>query len=423
MTIHSKYSASSADRWLICTGAIKAIEADIKSGKLKEEGTTSVFAEEGTAAHEVAEKCLAAGLDAVDYGGMDIKVGKNKYRVTDEMVVAVNIYLDHIYDILKWEEPELHIEKKNSLKKVLKVDCGGTSDCGMIGDDWLHIIDYKHGKGEVVEVPAVQNRIYGLAFYHNLPKKKKSKIRRVRLTIIQPRAPHINGPIRTEELTIEALLQWQKDVLEPAIKANEQKKIVLKGSIKGCMWCPRAGYCAEAAAHQLELAELEFSDFSSEVSLAEPQDLTDKQIQQIIEYGGRFTKWLKAVHEHARQRAEKGKNWDNMKLVESIGNRTIPNEAAAVKMFTKYVPKKFLYEPAKLLSPANLEKSIRANSKQKLKVKEVEQIVNGFTTRPNLGYKLVDVGARGEAVANSAENDFKKVAKPKTTIKTMRKKK
>jgi len=63
MTSHAKLSASGSVRWLACPGSVKA-----ESG-LSDKG--SIFAQEGTCAHELAELVLTNGGNAFDW------VGKN----------------------------------------------------------------------------------------------------------------------------------------------------------------------------------------------------------------------------------------------------------------------------------------------------------------------------------------------------------
>src|SRR5690606_28463258 len=89
---HAKLSPSAAHRWFPCPGSVR-LSADVKS-------KSSVFADEGSAAHELAQACLTHGNDADRYIGeyVDIDASSSLHRfpsnpvpghrcfeVTDEM--------------------------------------------------------------------------------------------------------------------------------------------------------------------------------------------------------------------------------------------------------------------------------------------------------------------------------------------------
>ena len=70
---HAILGASSSHRWLACPGSIR-LSAGMPN-------TGSVYAEEGTAAHELAEKCLNLGHDAADHLGETIVANGTGYEV------------------------------------------------------------------------------------------------------------------------------------------------------------------------------------------------------------------------------------------------------------------------------------------------------------------------------------------------------
>ena len=64
MADHAKLSASGSARWMNCPGSVRMEEGYTN--------TSSIFAEEGTRAHTVAEMCLTRECDADVFVGMEI---------------------------------------------------------------------------------------------------------------------------------------------------------------------------------------------------------------------------------------------------------------------------------------------------------------------------------------------------------------
>lgn len=125
---HAYLSPSSSERWLVCTKA-PITEKDYPD-------QFSLFAAEGTLAHELAEKALSLQLKA------DLIAGD----YPKEMRKHVQEYLDYVNAI----PGRLFVEQKLGLAPV--VDNGfGTADAIVINDKELHIIDLKYGKGVPVK--------------------------------------------------------------------------------------------------------------------------------------------------------------------------------------------------------------------------------------------------------------------------------
>lgn len=74
---HSKIGASSMKRWAACPGSVKLSEGI--------ESRSSVFAEEGTKAHELGEKWLTEGETAI--AGYPV-----------DMVEHVSVYVDAVME-------------------------------------------------------------------------------------------------------------------------------------------------------------------------------------------------------------------------------------------------------------------------------------------------------------------------------------
>lgn len=149
---HALLSASGSKRWLACT----------PSARLEEyfPDVTSAYAEEGTKAHETAEKILQALID-----GRRRPAFKNEE--VKEIAKEVQPYIDYVWGLfteLRKEHDDTVIFLESRVDFSDYVPEGfGTGDVIIISDTTLHIIDLKYGKG--VPVSARDNeqlRLYAL---------------------------------------------------------------------------------------------------------------------------------------------------------------------------------------------------------------------------------------------------------------------
>lgn len=188
---HAKLSPSAAERWMTCPGSI------VLSDGMPQR--TSAFAEEGTLAHEIAEKILN---------------GWEPEGVDAEMLENVRVYTDYVQTLAV--ENTLHVETRVKCFP----DLWGTADAVV----WmprrfeLHVIDLKYGAGVPVEVANnLQLKIYALASMKTFGMAAQT----VTTTIVQPRCPHPDGPVRSFTYDTIDLIEFNAD-LEDAIKTVQE---------------------------------------------------------------------------------------------------------------------------------------------------------------------------------------------------------
>ena len=81
---HAKLGPSSADRWCQCTASVDLIDRLTEDGKIAPD-STSVYAAEGTVAHEIREMCLNLGLDPHHFVGRVMSADGFTFTVTEDM--------------------------------------------------------------------------------------------------------------------------------------------------------------------------------------------------------------------------------------------------------------------------------------------------------------------------------------------------
>jgi len=228
---HAKLSASSSHRWLECPGSIKLSEGI--------ESKTSIYAEEGTKAHDIAAILLEKN-SIPESTEVDAKT-------LEHIMVYVN-YVNSIPYTLRL------IEHKFDISHIFP-NMFGTSDCTIYQEKekHLHVIDLKFGRGLFVHAKHnPQLLYYALGAFEEI----KKQIDFISMTIVQPRF-NSEEKIRTHTISSVELFDWSIDLVECA-KLTEQENAPLK---KGdhCIFCPAKNICPEFKKTKLEEAMSEFS--------------------------------------------------------------------------------------------------------------------------------------------------------------------
>ncbi len=366
---------------MTCPGSINLI-ARLTSQGFKLDRKTS-YATEGTGAHELAARCLRTGKDAADFVGQYVNTEDEPVAVTDEMADAVQVYLDHARSISTGPKTTRYfIEQVFDLSHFYP-GLFGTADCAAyhVPELTLHVIDYKHGAGVPVEVWGnTQLRYYGLgALVHLQSLGLDERLpEQVTLTIVQPRAYHPDGPVRSETVTSASLLMWASELVA-AVKATEAPDAAL---VPGdhCRFCPAVARCPKLYEDNLAAAQLVFSEVDEPgiVDIQPPTpvaQLSEEQLRRALLASMLLEPWLKELHAYATEYLQTGHAIPGWKLVQKQARRkwgmddfiTIPAlESLGLKLDD-------LLEKPTLRSPAQVEKllpSARRSEIARLVVKE-----------------------------------------------------
>ena len=118
----------------------------------------------------------------------------------------------------------------------------------------LHVVDFKFGEGIVVDVKDnPQLEYYALGALRTL----KFPCRKVRMTIIQPRAYHPAGHIRHWDVDAIHFLDVEADILKEIKKVWAPKPTYKAGA--HCLFCRAANKCEEKLNSKVEAARIEFA--------------------------------------------------------------------------------------------------------------------------------------------------------------------
>lgn len=351
---HSKYSPSGAGRWVNCPASINFV----KSLKKVPSGP-NVYAEEGTAAHDLAEFCLEENISPAQCVGKTF----NRHIVNDEMARHVEKYTSYIQGAVTWDST-LWVENRLSLEPIHN-EMFGKADAIIVSEDALEIVDLKYGKGVIVEVENnLQLSLYAIgALFHlaNHGHKYKDDFE-VKLTIAQPRAQHPQGPIRSTTLTV-AQLRDIKSKVKTALTVSQRSDAPFGPSPNTCRWCEGAPACKALANYNLQQAKIEFADLvdsplTFKQKLTPTNALTNEELAQILKHSKAIEQWLKAAVERATMLLRAEEDVPGYKLVYGRSNRAWLHESEVYSRLEEYgTDLERLYEK-KFLSPTKAEKEL-----------------------------------------------------------------
>ena len=337
---HALLSASGAHRWLHCTGS-PLLEKDFPD-------STSVYAQEGTLAHELCE------LKLMTYTGEITKRKltsmKNKLMKSElwqpEMDSTSEAYLDYIKDITMsyTVKPVILTEKRVDFSRYVP-EGFGTADCLILAGDTLHVVDYKHGKGVVVDADHnPQMMLYALGAMSELSLLYRFKF--VHMTIVQPRVNNISE----FTMTADELTEWGETVVKPKAEAA----ISGNGEFEAGDWC-RFCRAKQQCKTRYESNDSLYPELSER---HDPRLITLAELGEYLKRGKDMAAWLEDMKEYALSESLAGADVPGWKAVEGRGSRAFTDTDEAVDTLIKNgIDESVLYE-RRVLTLAQMEKAV-----------------------------------------------------------------
>lgn len=369
---HALLSASSSHRWLNCPPSARLCEGYDDKG--------SNFAAEGSDAHSLCEYKLRKAL------GMEAKDPTEDLTWHDaEMEESADGYAAFVMELVAeakktCSDPVVLIEQRLDYSKYVQAGFG-TGDCVLIADGTLHIVDFKYGRGVLVEADDnPQMKLYALGALEIFD--CLYDIDTISMTIYQPRRANVS----TFTLTRQELLDWAETVLVP----TAELAFAGDGEYRcgeWCQFCKARADCRERARVNMELARYEFR---------QPPLLTDEEVEEILGQLDSLMDWASDIKDYALQAAVSGKHWSGYKLVEGRANRRYTDENAVVAAVKAagYDP----YDEPKLLGVTAMTTLLGR--------KQFNDILGGLITKPQGKPTLVPESDKRPAMTTIID-DFK----------------
>ena len=332
---HAFLSASSAHRWLECTAA-PHFEEQFSDG-------TSVYAEEGTLAHAICELYARKKFTVMSTRKFNSELKKLKEQplYQDEMLKTAEAYVEYL------NEKAMSYTAKPHIVFEVKVDYSeyapegfGTCDCIMVGDDTLHITDYKHGKG--VPVSAICNpqmRLYALGALRLYAPVYGDKIKKVSMGICQPR---LSEDASEDAITVDELLAWGEIIKPLAKEAFDGPGVFTPGD--HCRFCKGKAQCRARAAHFAGFDEYKNADIEGRMTEKEiidreeaemfgaevPPLLSNADVGVLLVKAEGLVAWYKDLQEYATSTLLSGGEIPGFKLVGGRSVRSFRNVDEAI---------------------------------------------------------------------------------------------
>jgi len=358
---HAKRSPSATERWLNCPGSL-----DLSKDIPRKE---SSYAQEGTAAHAVAEQALRSG--------------KTAYLVSEDQETAFHVqqYIDDIeLHRSKFRVLAEHTERRINHAEI--PDFGGTQDHMMLYEDdgklVVHVWDYKHGVGHIVDA---EENLQALSYFAIIQSHYEFiDISEFRITIVQPRT------FAEEKIKFWACGPERVAQHIAAIYQTIENPNVFKAG-DWCGWCPALSICPTVRKHTLEIAQMEFDEIRNDIDLLIELERVAPAVKKLL-----------AQVPYALLDAYRKKPIEGYKAIQTATHRRWKSPEAVVAELTKIgLAEETIYEPRKLRSPAQIEGEL---------AKDQKGLIKPLYEQPPGSYKVVPNSSRGKPVDLTNVSEF-----------------
>jgi hypothetical protein len=317
---------------------------------------SSVYAEEGTRAHELAEIRASEEFGKITKRQAALRVRKWRAEgpdMTDEELAEMEAHVASYVALIKAQRA-LHPHSQVLFEQRVQTGidrCWGTADAVIVSPEHVEIIDLKYGQGVAVYADNnPQLMLYGVGALESFG-DLLGDTETVRVTICQPRLDSVSS----FEIPATELRAW-RDGIKPVAARALGPDAEFGPSDSACRWCPAAGVCRARMEYMTQ------RDFGTD-----PDLITDEEMGQILERIPGIRAWCADVEDAAlRHLYSDGGTIPGWKVVISGGKRRICDHDAALAALTAagFQPEEVARTTLKTLG--DLEKLVGKNELPKL---------------------------------------------------------
>lgn len=402
---HAKLNPSGAHRWMACPGSV-ALEAPFPD-------TSSAYAREGTAAHELAAMVLeTAEPSAQRYVGLRIEFEDYgdvvSWLVTQDMADHVDDYVKFVRQLS--DGKTLLIERKVPIGHLTgETDATGTSDVIIVDttNSNLTVVDLKYGMGvrvDAFENPQLQMYALGALEEYGL----LGDFDTVSMYIHMPRLNYVGE----YHVPTPDLLAFGEDVRHAADRVRWEDADLAPGE-KQCRFCKAKAACPAMRAEVTEVvggsAAASVSEFAEFLPEVVDMQTGDNYLPIAMSKVGLVEDWCKAVRAETERRLLAGQKVDGYKLVEGKrGHRKWGSEAQVEDLFKTFRMRQDEMYDLSLISPTKAEKLFKQNPKRWAKVTD---LITQSVGKPSVA---LATDKRPAMVVQSVSDDFSDLVKLQT---------
>ncbi len=354
---HAKLSPSAAKRWLTCTKSVEECDGL--------PNPSSPYAAEGTLAHELLELRLKGDGTLAPELILDVPA---------DMLPAVSAAYKYVQSLLADDPNAVMFVEVKVGPGILGPDVSGTADVVVYQPLFkiLHVIDYKHGVGVAVDVEGnPQLEIYAILALEALA-FMIGEVKEVYTTVIQPRAVHGDGAVRSATYPWLVLAERAKEINWAVEKIASGDTCYMPGE-DACRWCLAKATCKALKTQCLEAAQMTF------LAIPEKDEAKDTGADELVNFFANrklIDMWLTALDRKIKDELAAGRKVGDLKLV--AGRKG--NRAWAEKD----------------------EKKLKEFLKSELKLKPKEMVVEKLKSVTQIGKVLDTKGTRNMAKKREA---------------------